>query len=39
MNPVSRPLRNDERALLAFLLSADFPGCHELRAGAKISIL
>jgi hypothetical protein len=34
MIPVNRPLRECERALLDFLLSADFPGCEELRAQA-----
>jgi hypothetical protein len=39
MNPVNRPLRADERALLAFLLSADFPGRHELRTQAETVIV
>jgi hypothetical protein len=39
MNPVNRPLRADERALLAFLLSADFPGRHELRTQSETVIV
>lgn len=35
MNPVQRPLRDYERALLDFLLSADFPGRDELRKQAE----
>ncbi len=35
MKRVSRPLREDEKALLAFLLSADFPGCDVLRMQAE----
>jgi hypothetical protein len=35
MKRVSRPLRQDEKALLAFLLSADFPGCDVLRVQAE----
>jgi hypothetical protein len=34
MNPIQRALRDDERALLDFLLSADFPGRDELRKQA-----
>jgi hypothetical protein len=34
MNSVQRSLRDDERALLDFLLSADFPGRDELRKQA-----
>jgi hypothetical protein len=35
MNPVQRSLRDDERALLDFLLSTDFPGRDELRKQAE----
>jgi hypothetical protein len=35
MNPVQRSLRDDERALLHFLLSADFPGREELKKQAE----
>lgn len=35
MKRVSRSLRQDENALLAFLLSADFPGCDVLRVQAE----
>jgi hypothetical protein len=35
MKPVNRPLRQDEKALLAFLLSADVPGCDVLRMQAE----
>jgi hypothetical protein len=35
MKRVSRPLRQDEKVLLAFLLSADFPGCDVLRMQAE----
>ena len=34
MNPVRRELRKEERELLEFLLSAEFPGAAELRAQA-----
>jgi hypothetical protein len=35
MNPVDRPLRKEERELLDFLLSADFPGCDALKSQAE----
>jgi hypothetical protein len=35
MKRVRRPLRQDEKALLAFLLSADFPGRDALRMQAE----
>jgi hypothetical protein len=35
MKRVSRLLRQDEKTLLAFLLSADFPGCDVLRMQAE----
>jgi hypothetical protein len=35
MNPVNRGLRREERALLNFLLSADFPGRDGLRQQAE----
>jgi hypothetical protein len=36
MIPVKRPLREEERALLDFLLSADFPGRDQLRAQGQV---
>lgn len=35
MNPVNRPLREEEKALLDFLLSVDFPGRDELKVQAE----
>jgi hypothetical protein len=35
MIPVKRPLRDEEKALLDFLLSVEFPGSKELRAQAQ----
>ena len=35
MNPVRRALRAEEKALLDFLLSADFPGREELKEQAE----
>lgn len=37
MNSMNRLLRERERALLDFLLSADFPGCEELRVQAAVA--
>ena len=37
MNTMNRPLRERERALLSILLSADFPGCEELRVQAAVA--